>query len=1154
MATSPERLPALQQVLGQLDAFKRKFYLSLLVRGALVAGGLLLTLFVVFNLLEYFLYLPTWVRGGLLFGFLGLVVYAFGRWIWQPLAALSNLRRLLTDEQAAARVGELFPDVRDKLLNALQLQGQARENALIAASLEQRASQLHGVEFAQGIDIPTQTRPLWKYVAVPAGVIALLLLIYPALFVQGTGRILNYRRAYAPPAPFRFVIENKELKAFKGEDFTLDVAVEGEALPNAVSIRYDGREQTLTRQANGRYRFSFHQPQKTTQFQLTAAGFSSDDYTLSVRQRPDLRDFSVRVSYPAYLGRAAETLPNTGNLTVPEGSTVQWKFATAATDELQLVFQNPDETVTATAANDQFTAARRILRSQPYLVRLRNAVSLNRDPIEYQLTAIADQAPDITLETFTDTTSLHYLALGGTVRDDYGLTRLQLHYRVAGRNANAPYQTRALPLQGGSAQAYAYQWDVRPLHLKPGDRLEYYVQVWDNDGVHGPKSARTRAAEFRLPSRTELREQLSAKSQAVQSQLSRAGEQSKQLEREMAKTDDKLKTKRELSFQDRKQLQNMLDEKQQVDQQLADMKKMFEQLTEQQKELNPNNEAKNQELAEKAKELQKLMDNLLDPETKKLYEELKKLLENQQDHNQLDMQQMLQKLENKENTLQKELERALEMFKQLQFEQKQDATLNKLQELAKEEQKLADQTRQNDKNNPDNKLSNEQQKQKNDELKTEQAEKKEQFEEVKKELEELKKLDEQMGNENGAEEMKPEQQQVDQQMQDSQQQLGKNQNQKASQAQQQAAQKMQQMAQQMQQQMEQEESDQQQQNIDGLRDILENLLKLSFDQEALAKDFRQVDQSDPRFVKLGQQQRKLKDDATVVQDSLYALAKKVFQLQSFVTREVGEMNGRMGEALTQIQQRNVPRATSSQQQAMTSMNNLALMLNDALQQMQAQQRQAQQSQQQGGGKPGRKKKKGSSAGEGQLGRMQQQLNQQIQELQQSGKTGRALSEELAKLAGQQQMLREAMQQLDKMQPGGQAAGGKPGGNKEGGKPGGQDGKDGKGEAGGNGTGDLKKMMEQTETDLVNKRLTEQTILRQRQILTRLLEAEKASQERDQEERREAQAAQSHPPVFPPDFEKYKQQKNRQTELLRTVSPTLTPYYQREVSEYFQKTP
>jgi hypothetical protein len=375
-------------------------------------------------------------------------------------------------------------------------------------------------------------------------------------------------------------------------------------------------------------------------------------------------------------------------------------------------------------------------------------------------------------------------------------------------------------------------------------------------------------------------------------------------------------------------------------------------------------------------------------------------------------------------------------------------------------------------------------------------------------------------------------------MEESELQLSKNQNKKASQSQQQAAKGMKQMAQKMQQQMSEEEQDQQQENIDDLRDILENLLKLSFDEEGLMKDFRKVDQSDPRFVQLGQQQRKLKDDARVVQDSLYSLAKRAFQIQSFVTREVGEMNGRMDESLEHIRQRNVSRATATQQQAMTSMNNLALMLNSALQQMQQEQRESMGQPQSGDGKPGKSKKKGKQSGEGQsgrMGKMQEQLNQQIQQLQQSGKQGRALSEDLAKLAAQQQMLRQALQELEKQQKGG--------------KPGQ---KDGKGEQAGGGTGELKKMMEQTETDLVNKRLTEQTVMRQRQILTRLLEAEKSARERDQDDKREAKTAQSLPPVFPPAFEQYKRQKDRQTELLRTVPTTLTPYYQREVSEYFQK--
>ncbi|WP_426058318.1 DUF4175 family protein [Hymenobacter sp. B1770] len=1152
--------PALARVRTELEAFKRKFYLNLLVRGLLVAVGLLLTLFVVFNVLEYFLYLPTVVRAGLLFGFLGLTAYSFMRWIWTPLAALTNLRKLLDDEQAARRVGELFPEVQDRLLNALQLQGQARDNALIAASLEQRAAQMGNISFAQGIDIKQQSKPLWKYAAVPVAVLLVLLAFYPAFLVQGTERIWHYRRAYSPPAPFQFVIKNPKLTAFRGEDFTLDVGVAGAAVPADVSINYSGGERRLSKVAGrgDQFRYTFEQPQGDVTFQLAGAGFNSPEYKLTVLERPNLRDFKVNITYPAYTGKAAETIANGGNLTVPEGSTVRWEFATAATDELALMFQNPDETVAANGtdkANGTFVATRRVLRSQPYLLRLKNPASLNRDPISYQLTAVPDQAPMLTLEAFSDTVTQRYLALGGTVRDDYGLTRLVLHYEVKRNNQKQGARSqKLLALPTESAGTYAYTWNLNALNLQPGDRLEYYVEAWDNDGVHGPKASRTRPAEFRLPGRREMRQELNAQAQSVASQMSQAAKQSEKLKRELAKAQDKLKTKREISFQDRKQLENMLDQKQQMNQQLEQMQRMFEQLQQKQDQLNP----KSEELAKKAEELKKLMNDLLDPETKKLYDKLQKLLE-QQKQPDAEMQKLLQQLENKEDVLQKELDRALEMFKQMQLEQKAEEVADKLEELAKQEEQLADKTEKNDKDNPDNKASNQEQKAKQEQLKQEQAQAQKEFEDLKKELQELKQMDKETGNQNDIDEQKPEQEQTDQDMQESQQQLSKNQNSKAAAKQKSAAARMKQMAKKMRDQMSDQESDQAQQNIDDLRDILENLLTLSFDQEGLMKDFRKVNQSDPRFVQLGQTQRKLRDDAKIIQDSLYALAKKEPKIQSFVTREVGEMNGRMDESLTHIQQRDPGRATATQQQAMTSINNLALMLQSSLNQMQQEAQAGKGQPQDGQGKPGKKKGKGKGQGQGNkpgpgnMGKMQQQLNEQIQKLSQSGKSGREMSQELAKLAGQQQMLRQAMQQLDKMQQGGKP-GGKEGQSKEGGSNGkdGKDGKDGKGEEGGGGTGDIKKLMEQTETDLVNKRLSEETIMRQQQILTRLLEVEKSARERDQDTKREAQAAQVKPPIFPPAFDKYRANKERQTELLRSTPPSLTPYYQREVGEYFQK--
>ena len=34
-------------------------------------------------------------------------------------------------------------------------------------------------------------------------------------------------------------------------------------------------------------------------------------------------------------------------------------------------------------------------------------------------------------------------------------------------------------------------WDLAELGLEPGDAVEYYFEVWDNDGVNGSKSTKS---------------------------------------------------------------------------------------------------------------------------------------------------------------------------------------------------------------------------------------------------------------------------------------------------------------------------------------------------------------------------------------------------------------------------------------------------------------------------------------------------------------------------------------------------------------------------------------------------------------------------------------------------------------------------------------
>lgn len=1138
-----------QAVLTQLEAFKQRLYLNLLLRGVILTGALLLSFFLAFTFLEYYLYLPYWGRATLLFGFIAAALYTFARWMWAPLAGFFHLRKLLTDEQAARKVGDYYPEVQDKLLNALQLYRESGQNALVMASLDQRAEQLAPFRFPERVRL-TENRPLLKYLAVPLGLVVLVLLVYPAIFVEGSERIIHYRRHYAPKPPFEFVVQNPKLTTFRGEDFDLRVAVRGKQVPEQLTIRYLDLAQPLARKGPGAFGFTFRGVQQPIRFRLEGAGFQSEEFELKVFSRPDLRDFQVRVTYPGYLHKEAETVRNTGNLTVPEGSTLAWEFQTEATEALRLVFHTPEEAIVAQRDGEDtpFRAERRVLISQEYDVELRNPRSQNKDAIRYLVTTIPDRYPEISLEHFADTVTYRYLVLGGNLSDDYGLTNLALHYRVVpagGKAAAGTYQVRGLAFDHRqTSTTYNYQWDLTSLNLQPGDRLEYFTQVADNDGVHGPKTARSRAAELRVPDARAMQQDIAATSQSVESAMSKSLQEAAKLQQELNKSEDKLKTKRDMSFQDKKGLENLAQKRQNLDSQVEDLKKKFDELNRKQDRF----DEKSQEIAQKTEALRKLMDDLLDPETKKLYEELEKLLQ-QQRENDPQLQNLLSKIENKEKNLERELERALNMFKQLQFDQKLEQTTEKLQELAKKEDQLADKTQQQD----DNKANSPDQQQ----LQQEQQQVKEQFEDAKKDLADLKQLDKEMDDQNGLKEQDAEQQQdqqqTDQELDNAKQALSKAQNKKAGKSQKSAAQKMQKMADKLDQMQEEGEQEQQEENLDALRDILENLLKLSFDEENVMKSFRTVNQADPRFIALGEQQLKLRDDAKVIEDSLYALANRVFEIKSFVTREVGEMNQHMADATDRIRQRDIGRATSSQQYAMTSMNNLALMLNDVLKQMQQQMQQQMQAQAQPGsgkpkkgkGKPGSMpgskpgKKPGQKPGSmpGGMGQLQQALNQRIQQLKQGGKGGRAMSEELAQLAAQQEALRQALQELEKMEQG---------------RPG-DKGKDGKSPLGGGQAGELKKLMEQTETDLVNKRLSEQTLMRQQEILTRLLEVDKAVKERDWDTKRESKSGNEEiARTLPPSFQQYLRRRQAQTQLLQSVSPALSPYYQNRINQYFNR--
>ncbi|WP_420580472.1 DUF4175 family protein [Reichenbachiella sp.] len=1002
----------------------------------------------------------------------------------------------ISDEEAAKTIGEFFPDISDKLLNTIQLWNiSSADNSLAVASIEKRTLEITPFEFNSSIDLKSNKKYL-KYIAYPGFILLLIFLIVPQYLTESTNRIVNYEKEFGPGSLFSITPLNENFIAFKNEDFVLEVEVTGSAIPEQVYVSARGRTAKMKKNSNHRLEYVFNKVQDNFNFIIDAADYKSIKHEVVVLQRPDIKTFNINLDYPNYTGKKNETLENVGNLTVPEGTQINWRIKTIETESVQMFFDQDKSIIDLESTSNQlFEAKKRVKQSDLYKLKLENKHSPNKDSIAYEIEVIKDEYPKISVNAFQDTTLFAFIVFNGLISDDYGISKLEFIY-----DQNDVRHSLPIPYNKSlSSQDYFYQWKLDSLDIQEGESVEYFVRVWDNDGINGRKPTQSATYTFQIPEKKEIKEKLDKQASGAKKELDKSLEEAQDLNEQIKDIQNDLKSKENLNWQENKKINDLIKQKEKLEEALNKISQQNQDLAKKQERFNKPNE----KLQEKVDQLQKLMDDILDEETKMLYDELKKLLEEQNGSE--DIEEIMDQIESKEENLQKEIERAIEMFKRLQFDYKMDEIINDLDELSQEQQNLAEETL-----DKDNEMESLQEKQK---------ELNESFEDLQEEMDQLEELNEEMKQPENLEDFDQEELEIQEEQQQSSEMLEQKKRKKSSQSQQNASDKMKQMQKKMEEMQAGMEMTMMQENLDHLRDIVDNLVKVSFDQENIMKEFKGVNQSDPRYVTLSQQQLKLKDDAKIIEDSLLSLANRVFQIQSFVTREVGAMNDEVEASLQGLKDRRKTEATTHQQYAMTSINNLALLLDDVLQQMQQQMADAM-------GKP-QKGQKGQKQKLPGLSELQKQLNKKIEDLKKSGKSGRPLSKELAELAAEQEMLRGELQKLQDQL-----------GENEGG-------------AGKNLKEAIDKM-EKTEMDLVNKRITQQTINRQKDILTRMLKAEDALRERELDDEREAEQATNYERNLPPEFEDYIKAKQKELELLNTVPPKMNPYYKEEVNKYFRR--
>lgn len=1101
-------------VIRKIDEFIRKFYKNQLIKGLLYSIAMLASYYIAIIVLEYFSWFDTSIRSILFYTFLLVSAAILTRFVLVPLAHLIRLGKLISHQNAAKIIGTHFGEVKDVLLNTLQLHDLDTNNSseLIQASIDQKIRQLQPIPFADAVDL-SKNRKYLRYALPPFIFIIAALIVSPSFIIMPSKRIINYNEVFERPAPFSIEVLNKNLEAIQQDDFTVEVKIIGDQIPDQLFIQSGQANYRMEKKSNILYIFTFRNLQQNTPFIIKADRYNSVEYLIKILPKPIILSFDIQADYPAYIGKKNEILSNTGDITIPAGTKLSWKFYTRDTRKLTFRIGGKSENLVSDKSN-AFTKVMRMLSASAYSVIVENEYFKSKDSLAYMVNVIPDLYPSISMEEFKDSIYDNRLYYQGLIKDDYGLKRLTFNYSIkrAGAEVQQALEPRVKEIGIDNTllqQQFFYFLDMSTLFVQPGDQVEYYFEVWDNDGVTGSKSTRSVKNVFKVPSPEEIEKLNEAKSENIKDKMESVIKQSKSLQNQVDDLQKKMVDKKEVGWQEKQSLQQLINKQQELQkeaQQISNENKEKQSFENQYQEFSP-------EIMEKQMQLQELFDKVLSEELKKMYEELEKMLEKIDKEK---VSEMLEKMSKDSKSLEKELDRNLELFKQLDFEKKFEENIEKLQKLAEEQEKLSEETKNAQAADIDN-------------LKKEQEDLNKKFDEFRDDMNELKKKNEELEQPNKMEETDTEESEIEQQMDNSSEEMKMGKPQKASKSQKDAGQNMKKLGEKLTEMKEEMEREGEGEDIEALRQILDNLVKISFSQEDLMEKLNVISTTNPKFLQIVQQQKNLKDDIKVVSDSLYALSKRQAAIEPFVIRELAAVSENVEEAIIQLNKRAINPARAKQQYAMTSVNNLAVMLADAMKNMQ------QNMQSSGSGKSSSQCKK-PKAGQGKMKSMrqlQEQMNKQMQQMkegmpkpgQKPSQGQKQISEEFARMAAQQEALRKQMQEYgQELQKQGSGVD--------------------------KGIKEMLQQMEQTETDLVNKRINTETIKRQQEIVTRMLESEKAEQQREQEERRESEKGQDIFNNNPERFIQFNKLKNKETEMLRSIPPNFKPYYKSKVNAYF----
>lgn len=950
------------------------------------------------------------------------------------------------------------------------------------------------------------------------GLTLLLTLLFTLWQPGAMQRLAQLGTSFQPPNPYNYTIHPGAITLERGQSLNPAISFKDDIPKNlSLAFKTDAEQEYRHRKAasSQEQKVSFLplSPSSDGSYYIRMDGFKSQKYDISVQMRPRLQELSVKVIPPAYthLDSSNYDYPFS-KISAYQGSQVSIRTVTnKPVQQLQLLRSTlGDSSISLSNASDssRFSYGWEIQQRDTVSFKMQDRSGLTNDnAFRFVASPKKDKAPFVTVDKPTKTLKMktaEKIQLQYEAGDDFGLTGAKLHYKLERAFVNQP-ETKSMTLDRPQLnQKERYRWDLPDLNPKPRDVITYWISVTDNDAYNGYKTGQSREMTIRFPSTTAYMDELNSKEDSVSQSLDEVSESADQMEESYDQFKRNLRQNPETNYKQKQQLDDIKKKKDKADKQLVDLNKKFDEIR---KEIEKN-DALSPETMKSYQELQKLMEQIDDPELSKALEKLRKSLGEMSPRQ---MRKALEDYEFNEKQYKERIERTKKLFKTLKLNSDLDKLAKSLSDLSKQEKNIRQSRQSGDK-------------------------KAEQQETVRKDFKKLKKKLNQLDKdppENARKQIQELQEKSKKQMDKTDNKLEENIRQLKSQPksapsnsdvknqQRDIEQRMNDMAQRMKQAKQNMQGQQMRINKQALEYVLYSLLNLSENQETLTKQTEDLPNRSEAFVEEARSQENIKQQFAMLSDSLFKLSSQVPGFSNQINKKKATLSRRLKRATNMLSERDKPNATYAQHRSLGGINKLTSMVSSLLDQLQNQQ---------GGGGGGSMSMQQMMEQMKKMSGRQQQLNKQIQQMindMQGEKLSQDKMERLNQLSRQQNKIRKQLKELQR---------------------------NGAFESGDRVLSKLQRMSEKME-DAINDMRGGQTggqlMERQKNILSRMLSAQKAVQKRGKEKRRTGTTAEEHPQKTPPNLTVEELQKRIRKMLNDPDYTKLTDDYQELVEQYFE---